>query len=172
VEIQIHGALVDVLGIGVLLRGPSGIGKSECALELVTRGHRLVADDVVRLRNVEGRLVGRAPRRIRHFTEIRGIGILYVPDLYGPDAVREEGEVDVVVHLEQWRKGAEYERVGLDRGVETLAGVERPCLLLPVRPATSMATLLEVVARDHRSRRRGSDAVRRLTRVPEEADGT
>ncbi len=171
-EAQTHGVLVEVLGVGILLLGPSGIGKSECALELVTRGHRLVADDVVRLRNVEGRLVGSAPRRIRHYTEIRGIGILYVPDLYGPDAVREEGEVDVVVRLEQWRKGADYERVGIDRAVETLAGVERPCLLLPVRPATSMATLLEVVARDHRSRRRGSDAVRRLTRVAEEVEGT
>lgn len=171
-ETQAHGVLVEVLGVGILLLGPSGIGKSECAIELVTRGHRLVADDVVRLRNVEGRLVGHAPRRIRHYTEIRGIGLLYVPDLYGPDAVREEGEVDVVVRLEQWRKGAEYERVGLDRAVETLAGVERPLLLLPVRPATSMATLLEVVARDHRSRRRGSDAVQRLTRMPEEAEGT
>ena len=170
-ETQTHGVLVEVLGVGILLLGPSGIGKSECALELVTRGHRLVADDVVRLRNVEGRLVGHAPPSIRHYTEIRGIGLLFVPDLYGPDAVREEGDVDVVVRLERWQPGAEYERVGLDRGVETLAGVERPCLLLPVRPATSMATLLEVVARDHRSRRRGSDAVRRLTRVTEGSEG-
>jgi HPr kinase/phosphorylase len=99
----------------MLLLGPSGIGKSECALELVTRGHRLVADDVVRLRRVGDRVLGSAPERIRHYTEIRGIGLIYVPDLYGPDAVRDEACVDVVVHLERWREGADYERVGLER---------------------------------------------------------
>jgi HPr kinase/phosphorylase len=166
-ETQTHGVLVEVLGVGILLLGPSGIGKSECALELVTRGHRLVADDVVRLVGKDGHLTGRAPERIRHFTEIRGIGLLYVPDLYGPDSVREEGEVDVAVRLEKWREGAEYERVGLERGRETFADVEVPYLVLPVRPATSMATLLEVVARDHRSRGRGEHAVDRLDRIDE-----
>jgi HPr kinase/phosphorylase len=152
----------------MLLLGPSGIGKSECALELVTRGHRLVADDVVRLRRVGDRVLGSAPERIRHYTEIRGIGLIYVPDLYGPDAVRDEACVDVVVHLERWREGADYERVGLERNTEEIAGVAVSCLLLPVRPATSMATLLEVVARDHRSRRRGENAVKRLARVNDE----
>jgi HPr kinase/phosphorylase len=169
VESQTHGVLVEVLGVGILLVGPSGIGKSECALELVARGHRLVADDVVRLHRSEDRVVGTAPESIRHFTEIRGLGLLYVPALYGPDAVRDEALVDVVVRLERWRDGAEYERVGLERGSEELLGVDVPSLLLPVRPATSMATLLEVVARDHRSRRRGEKAVERLGRVPEPA---
>ena len=140
-EAQTHGVLVEVLGVGILLLGPSGIGKSECALELVTRGHRLVADDVVQLRRDGAAVYGAAPERIRHYTEIRGIGLLYVPDLYGPDAVRDEAEVDLVVRLERWREGAEYERVGLERASEKVAGIERPCLLLPVRPATSMATL-------------------------------
>ena len=170
-QTQTHGVLMEVLGVGILLVGPSGIGKSECALELVTRGHRLVADDVVQLRATPDGVLGRAPERIRHYTEIRGIGLLFVPDLYGPDAVREEGRVDVVVRLERWRDGAEYERVGLERGTETVAGVPVPCLLLPVRPATSMATLLEVVARDHRARRRGDNAVKRLDRVGEGAGG-
>lgn len=169
-ETQTHGVLVEVLGVGILLLGPSGIGKSECALELVTRGHRMVADDVVKLERRGERLLGRAPKRIRHYTEIRGIGLLFLPDLYGPDAVREEGAVDVVVRLERWREGAEYERVGLERPSEAFAGIELPTMVLPVRPATSMATLLEVLARDHRSRRRGSDAIERLDRPPEEEE--
>ena len=170
-DTQTHGVLVEVLGTGILLLGPSGIGKSECALELVTRGHRLVADDVVRLRREGARLVGCAPERIRHYTEIRGIGLLFVPELYGPDSVRDEGPVDVVVRLERWRDGAEYERIGLERPAEVLCGVGVPSLLIPVRPATSMATLLEVVARDHRARRCGEPAVSRLARVTEEAGG-
>jgi len=171
VDSQTHGVLVEVLGVGILLLGPSGIGKSECALELVARGHRLVADDVVRLRREDDRLWGRAPERIRHFTEVRGLGLLYVPDLYGPDAVREEGPVDVVVHLERWREDAAYERVGLERPRKELLGVEVPSLVLPVRPATSMATLLEVVARDHRARSRGDRALARLERIADEAEG-
>ncbi len=169
-ETQTHGVLVEVLGVGILLLGPSGIGKSECALELVTRGHRMVADDVVKLERRGERVLGRAPKRIRHYTEIRGIGLLYLPDLYGPDAVRDEGEIDVVVRLERWREGAEYERVGLERPSEVFAGIELPTMVLPVRPATSMATLLEVVARDHRSRRRGSNAIERLDRPPDEEE--
>ncbi len=170
-ETQTHGVLVEVLGVGILLLGPSGIGKSECALELVTRGHRLVADDVVRLVAKDGRLMGHSPERIRHFTEIRGLGLLYVPDLYGPDSVRGEGEVNVAVRLERWRDGADYERVGLERARERFADVEIPCLVLPVRPATSMATLLEIVARDHRSRGRGEHAVDRLARVERDGEG-
>lgn len=162
-ESQVHGALVDVLEVGVLLRGPSGIGKSECALELVHRGHRLVADDVVRLeRSSDGQLVGTAPELIRHYMEIRGIGLLHIPDLYGPDSVRLEARVDLVCHLERWREGAEYERVGLERPAEMLAGVEVPSLVLPVRPAGNMATLIEVAARDLLQRRAGVSAPKRL----------
>jgi HPr kinase/phosphorylase len=175
VEIQAHGALIDVLGVGVLLLGPSGVGKSECALELVSRGHRLVADDVVRIRRLEascdpaavpGRptpaLVGCSPELIRHYMEIRGIGLLFIPDLYGEEAVRTESPIDLLCRLEPWREGGEYERVGLERPREDLAGVPLPLLVLPVRPARNMATLVEVGVRDHLQRAAGSNAAQRL----------
>lgn len=163
VESQLHGALIDVLGLGVLLRGPSGIGKSECALELVSRGNRLVADDVVLLRrNESGRLVGTAPKLIRHYLEIRGIGLLYVPDLFGEQSVCEEAEVSLLCNLEQWREDAVYDRVGLERSIQEIAGVQIPSLVLPVRPAASLATLVEVAARDQRLRVRGENAAERL----------
>ena len=162
-ETQVHGTLVEVLGIGVLIRGPSGIGKSEAALELVTRGHRLVADDVVRLREGPGgRPSGSSPPLIRHHLEIRGIGILYVPDLYGPEAVAEESDVGLVCRLERWREGESYERVGLERTTESLLGGAVPSLLLPVRPAGNMATLIEVAVRDHLKRASGVVAASRL----------
>jgi HPr kinase/phosphorylase len=160
---QAHGALVEVLDTGVLLLGQSGIGKSECALELITRGHRLVADDVVLLeRDARGRVVGSAPELIRHHMEIRGIGIFYVPELFGPDSVRAEVEVDLTCRLERWREEAEYERVGLARATEQIAEVPVPVLLLPARPAGSMATVVELAVRDHRQRMSGERAVSRL----------
>ena len=163
-EVQVHGALVGVDGVGVLIVGPSGIGKSECALELVRRGHRLVSDDLVRVRPTQGQgsLLGTAPELIRHYMEIRGIGLLHIPDLYGPDSVILETSVDLIVRLEHWEQGAEYERVGLDRATETLAGVPIPAFLLPLRPAGSMATLIEVAARDTLRRNQGTNAARRL----------
>lgn len=163
-EIQVHGALVDVMGVGVLLRGPSGIGKSECALELVRRGHRLVADDLVRIQRAPGatELVGSAPELIRHFMEIRGIGLLHIPDLYGGDAVAVEGPVSLVIHLEAWREDADYERVGLERQYESLAGVEVPSLIFPLRPAASMATLVEAAVRDDLRRQQGASGAETL----------
>jgi HPr kinase/phosphorylase len=163
VTARVHGALVDVEGVGVLLLGPSGIGKSECALELVRRGHRLVADDVVVLaRDPEGRLQGETPELIRHHMELRGVGIVYVPDLFGPDAVRERAEVGLVCRLEAWRPDLEVERVGLERPTEAWDGVALPTLRLPARPAGSLATLVEVAVRDHRVRLAGGSAVGRL----------
>jgi len=166
-ETQIHGALVEVSGLGVMLTGPSGIGKSECLLELVRRGHRLVADDVVRLRSVEvpGRpahLVGTCPEAIRHYLEIRGIGLLCIPDLYGKESVLDEHRVDLVCRLEKWRQGEKYERIGLERPREALAGVEIPTLVIPMRPATSSATLVEVASRDELQRLAGNNAAKRL----------
>jgi len=160
VETQIHGALVDVAGVGALLVGPSGIGKSECALELIRRGHRLVADDLVRLRpSADGqRLLGTAPELIRHFIEVRGIGILYVPDVYGEQAVTSESEVALLIRLEAWSRDTHYERVGLERAMESVAGVKVPSLVLSVRPAANMATLVEVAARDFVQRRTGMSA--------------
>jgi HPr kinase/phosphorylase len=159
----LHGALVDVHGVGVLLLGSSGVGKSECALELVSRGHRLVADDVVELHSTsEGRLSGGGPERIRHHMEIRGLGIVFVPDLFGPESVRDETAIDLVCHLERWQEGAEYDRLGLDREVEEVGGVKLPSLTLPARPGASMATIVEVAALEHRQRSAGVNAARRL----------
>jgi HPr kinase/phosphorylase len=158
-----HGALLDVQGVGVLLLGPSGIGKSECAVELVRRGSRLVADDVVELsRDGEGRLIGAAPERIRHYMEIQGLGIVFVPDLFGRDAVLDQGGVDLVCHLERTPEAGEVERVGIDRAEEEIEGVKIPCVRLPARHAGSMATVIEVAARDHRLRCGGVNAAARL----------
>jgi HPr kinase/phosphorylase len=196
-ESQVHAALVEVLGVGVLLRGASGVGKSECALELVRRGHRLVSDDVVRLRVTKAAeedaarvlhdpdaapgeakhiLLGWGPVLIRHYIEIRGIGLLYVPDLYGRESVLDEARVELICQLEQWQEGAEYERIGLSRPREVMAGVPIPALTLPVHPARNIATLVEVGVRDHLQRGRGVNAARRLdARMKEaaerEADG-
>ena len=147
----------------MLLLGPSGVGKSECALELVRRGHRLAADDVVELsRGTSGRLEGRAPERIRHYLEIRGLGILYVPDLFGETAVVENMGVDLICHLDPPGQGREYERVGLERECTSLEGVEVPSVTLPARPAGSIATVVEVAARDHVLRAQGRNAPRTL----------
>jgi HPr kinase/phosphorylase len=168
--VRLHGTLLEVEGVGVLVRGPSGVGKSETALELIRRGHRLVADDVVELRVEGGALLGTGPELIRHHVEIRGLGILYVPDLYGPESVRDACPVELCCRLEHWRPGAEYERVGLVRPSERLLGCDVPSLLLPVRPAGNMATLVEVAARDHRLRAAGVVAAHRLdARVREES---
>lgn len=161
--LQLHGALVEVRRLGVLILGPSGIGKSEIALELVVRGHRLVADDVVRVHPGEdGRLRGRAPELIRHHMELRGIGIVYLPELYGESAVREEAPIDLICRLEPWIEGAEVERVGLERPEERILGIPLPRVVLPVRPSGSMATLIEVAVRDLERRREGPSAAERL----------
>ena len=149
-------------GCGVLLLGPSGVGKSETALELVARGHQLVADDVVEFWLEGERLMGRAREAIRHFLEIRGLGILCIPDLYGPGAIAEQSQVSLVFRLEHWRESASYERVGLERGSETLLGVALPCLVLPVRPSANMATLVEAAVRDHEQRGRGLSGAEKL----------
>jgi HPr kinase/phosphorylase len=159
---QVHGALVNVLGTGVLLLGPSGVGKSETALELVARGHRLAADDVVALSREGDGVRGEAPALIRHHLEIRGLGILFLPDLYGPDAVCEASAVDLVCRLEHWRADAQYERIGLDRPTEDWLGVPLPVLVLPVRPSANMATLVEVAVRDQHQRAVGGSAAGRL----------
>lgn len=152
--------LVQVLGVGVLLRGPSGAGKSEAALELVTRGHRLVADDRVELECRDGVLVGRAPAKIRHFLEIRGLGILYVPELYGAAAVVDESSVDLVCHLDPAAKA--FERVGLERETELLVEQPVPRVAIPVRPATSLGILVEAAVRDHQMRSRSVSGAERL----------
>lgn len=162
VETQAHGVLIEVLGTGVLLLGRSGIGKSECALDLIQRGHMLVADDRVRITRRGERLIGCAPDVIRHFLEIRGIGLLYVPDLYGPEAVRSEGPVDLVCRLVEWSDGVTFDRIGAERPLESFAGVSLPMVTLPARPAGSVATLVEASVRDHRQRERGATGAERI----------
>jgi HPr kinase/phosphorylase len=159
---QLHGGLLRVRGSGVLLLGPSGVGKSETALALIARGHQLVADDLVEVWLEEGRVMGRAREAIRHFLEIRGLGILCISDLYGPGAVAEQTPIALMFRLEHWREGASYERVGLERPRETILGVELPCLVLPVRPSASIATLVEAGVRDHEQRARGMSGAEKL----------
>jgi HPr kinase/phosphorylase len=152
---RVHGSLCAVAGVGALLLGRSGIGKSECALELVMRGHRLVADDVVLLEPGEGgSLEGTADTLIRHYMELRGIGIIHVPSLFGPGAVVERHTIDLVVLLEIWGSG-EVERVGLETDRIRLGGAELPAIHLPVAPGRNLASLVEVAARNHLLRREG-----------------
>jgi HPr kinase/phosphorylase len=160
--VRIHGTLVDVAEVGLLLTGRSGIGKSECALELVVRGHRLVADDVVLITLGEsGRPEGYSPELVRHYLELRGIGIVHVPSLFGSSAVADRGPIDLVVHLEAWEADS-VERLGLERRTELVAGVEVDALHLPVAPGRNVATLVEVAARNLRMQRTGRIAAAEL----------
>ena len=158
-----HGVLVDVYGIGVLLTGESGVGKSETALELVKRGHQLVADDVVDIRRVsDTRLVGECPPMIRHFMEIRGIGIIDIRAMFGVGAVSLSKTIDLVMHLERWVEGREYDRLGLKEDCVDILGVKVPQLLTPVRLGRNLAIIVEVAARNFSLRRLGYSAAHEL----------
>ena len=158
-----HGVLLDILGLGVLLIGESGIGKSECALDLVVRGHRLVADDTVELfRRTEGVVVGRCPPLTRHHMEVRGLGVINIRDLFGIAATRTSKTVELVVQLERWDSAREYDRLGLDDNVYELFGVKVPLIHMPVAPGRSLAILVEVAARNQLLRSRGVHAARDL----------
>ncbi|MBY0399471.1 hypothetical protein K2X89_04195 [Myxococcota bacterium] len=161
---QIHGSLVEVRGIGVLILGPSGVGKSECVIELVRRGQRLVADDVVRLRTTPDgtALVGWAPEHIRHYIEVRGLGLLCVADLFGKEATLDECEVAFIVRLAAPVPGMSFERIGLERRRERLLGVEIPMVELPVHAGSNLATLVDLAIRDWQLRLRGVNAASRL----------
>lgn len=149
VPTRMHGTLVEIAGVGVLLLGRSGIGKSECALELITRGHRLIADDVVVIEPTEdGVPLGRSPELVRHYIELRGIGIVHVPSLFGEDAVGTQARVDLLVQFEPWGAG-DVERMGLDQKTRDLVGCEVAAITLPVAPGRNLATLVEVAARNH-----------------------
>ncbi len=149
-QARLHGVLVDVYGIGVLLQGPSGSGKSECALDLVVRGHRLVADDVIVVsRDSLGIVIGQGPEEIRHHMEIRGLGIINIRDLFGIAAIRYRKRIELVVMLEPWTPEAEYDRLGVDDQTTDLLGVRLPLLRIPVSAGRNMAILVEVAARNH-----------------------
>ncbi|MDO4740147.1 MAG: HPr(Ser) kinase/phosphatase [Eubacteriales bacterium] len=162
-SISRHGVLVDVHGVGVMITGESGVGKSEAALELVKRGHRLVADDVVDIKRVADTLVGDAPEMIRHFMEIRGVGIIDISTMYGIGAVVREKPIEMVVHLEHWRQGKEYDRMGLEDEYTDILGVQIPRLVIPVHPGRNLAVVLEVAARNLRLKQQGFSAARILT---------
>ncbi len=166
-----HGVLVDVYGVGILITGESGVGKSESALELVKRGHRLVADDVVEIRRVsEKRLVGEAPEMLRHLMEIRGVGIIDISTMFGIGAVTDSKSIDMAVHLEAWKEGKEYDRLGLEDEYTEILNVKIPSLLLPIRPGRNLAVVLEVAARNLRLKQQGFNAARELEkRVMERA---
>jgi len=158
-----HGVLVDVYGIGILITGESGVGKSEAALELVKRGHRLVADDVVDIRRVaEKQLVGEAPDIVRHFMEIRGIGIIDISALYGIGAVIHSKSIELVVHLDLWQQDKDYDRLGLTAEFANILGVRVPELQIPIRPGRNLAIVLEVAARNFRLKQQGYNAAREL----------
>ena len=158
----VHGVLMDVFGAGILLMGNSGVGKSETAMELIKRGHRLVADDSVVIRRIENELVGTAPERIRYFMELRGIGIINVKNMYGSGAVMTEKEIELVMELEPWRKDKEYDRIGGEENVETILGINVPKLTIPVSAGRNLAILIEVAARDQRLKNMGYDAASEL----------
>nr|WP_330374161.1 HPr(Ser) kinase/phosphatase [Clostridioides difficile] len=161
----IHGVLVDIYGIGVLIKGESSIGKSETALELIQRGNRLVADDAVEIRKLdESMLVGQSPELIRHFLEIRGIGIIDVRSLYGVGAIKNSKMIDLVVHLEAWDETKYYDRLGLDKEYEEILGVNVEKLVVPVKPGRNTAMILEVAAMNFRQRGMGYDAAQEFTK--------
>jgi len=160
---MVHGVLMDILGLGVLMVGESGIGKSECALDLVVRGHRLVADDTVELRcRAQSFLIGTCPELTRHHMEIRGLGLINVQDLFGVASTRSSKRVELVVQLERWEHGREYDRLGLDEEFYELIGARIPMIRMPVAPGRNVAILVEVAARNQLLRSRGHPAARRL----------
>lgn len=161
--ISIHGVLVDVYGVGVLITGESGIGKSEAALELIKRGHRLVSDDVVEIRKVsDDTLVGTAPDITRHFIELRGIGIVDVKTLFGVLSVRETQNIELVIRLEEWSREKAYERLGLEEEYTEFLGNKVVCHHLPIRPGRNLAVIVETAAINYRQKKMGYNAAQEL----------
>ena len=163
--ISIHGVLVDVYGEGLLIMGESGIGKSEAALELIRRGHRLVSDDVVEIRRInEHTLVGTAPDITRYFIELRGVGIIDVKTLFGVECVKEKQNIDLVIKLEDWKKENEYDRLGLEEEYTEFLGNKVVCHSLPIRPGRNLAVICESAAVNHRQKKMGYNAAQELYR--------
>lgn len=158
-----HGVLVEVYGEGCLLTGDSGVGKSETAIELIKRGHRLVADDAVEIRRTaQTTLYGQSPENIRHFIELRGIGIINARKLFGMGAIKLQEKIDMVINLEQWDSAKVYDRMGLDNEYMKILGVEVPTLTIPVKPGRNLAVIIEVAAMNNRQKKMGYNAAREL----------
>ena len=161
---SLHGVLVEVYGEGILILGESGVGKSETALEIVKRGHRLIADDLVEVRRVSDKtLLGRAPEIIRHLIEIRGIGILDVKELFGVSSVKMQENIDFVINLEIWDEKKTYERLGLNEESTVVLGINVPSITIPVRPGRNLAIIVEVAAINFRQKKMGYNAAKALT---------
>lgn len=158
-----HGVLVEVYGEGILLLGESGVGKSETAIELIKRGHRLIADDAVEIRRVSSRtLVGSAPENIRHFIELRGIGIINARRIFGMGAVKLTEKLDLIINLEQWDSDKMYDRMGLDNEVTTILGLNIPSSTIPVKPGRNLSIIIEVAAMNNRQKKMGYNAAEEL----------
>lgn len=160
---QLHGVLVEVYGEGILLLGESGVGKSETAMELVKRGHRLVADDAVEIKRVSNKsLVGSAPEIIRHFIELRGIGIVDVKRIFGMGSVKDTENIDLVINLETWQNGKAYDRLGIETEITDILGIKVPSLTIPIKPGRNLAIIVEVAAMNQRQRKMGYNAAQEL----------
>jgi HPr kinase/phosphorylase len=172
---SLHGVLLDVFGVGILLLGKSGIGKSEIALDLVMRGHRLVADDIVNLFRKGGDVYGFGNDLIQHHMEIRGLGIINIKDLFGVASVRDRKKIELVIELVEWDPKAEYDRLGLDQESMNIVGVEVPHAVVPVRPGRNMTTIVEVASRNHLLKLRGHNPAQefaeKLSRAIKDSDG-
>ena len=159
-RVHLHAVLMDVFGLGVLIVGESGIGKSECALDLVDRGHRLVSDDVVDIKRMGETLVGSSPDLTRYHMELRGLGVINIKDLYGVSSIRLSKRIELVVSLDRWEEGREYDRLGLHDERHPILGLEAPLVRMPVAPGRNLALLVEVAARNQLLKARGFDAAR------------
>ena len=160
-----HGVLVEVYGEGLLLLGDSGVGKSETAIELVKRGHRLIADDAVEIKRVSAKtLVGEAPAIIRHYVELRGIGIVDVRRIFGMGAVKNSERIDLVINLEPWVQGKMYDRLGLDNETMDILDIKVPCITIPVKPGRNLAIILEIAAMNHRQKKMGYNTAEEFNR--------
>ena len=154
-----HGVLCEIYGEGILIMGESGVGKSEAAIELVKRGHRLVADDAVEIRKIsDSALVGSAPEIIRHFVEVRGIGIIDVKEIFGMGAIKDEQQIDMVIHLEPWEKGKQYDRLGMIDEYTNIMGINVPSITIPVKLGRNIAVIVEVAAMNNRQKKMGYNA--------------
>ena len=159
-----HGVLVEIYGEGILITGDSGIGKSECAIELVKRGHRLIADDAVEIKKIAPTtLVGSAPEVLKHYIELRGIGVINVAKLFGIGAVKDFTNIDLVVNMVHWKDGEEYDRLGLETIHTDILDVEIPCLTIPVTPGRNLAVIIEVAAMNNRYKKNGYNAAEEFT---------
>lgn len=153
----VHGVLVDVFGVGILIMGKSGVGKSEIALELVSRGHRLIADDSVIIKNLNDQLIGKSPEKIRYYMEIRGIGIINIQRMFGPGAVRPDKGVDIIAELSQWEQGKTYDRIGVNEQYDEVLGINVQKVVIPVTPGRNIPIVLETAARKFRLKQEGYD---------------